>query len=254
MRILLVFFITVLISETIFLLELSFSTNNKSHISEDIKKVNTSPDIQIHTYEVQNSDYKNGKIFVVKIPKSKMIFQVSQNPSEFDFFVNANFFSDKPLGEVVINGRTVTPQKKGGGFFIVDGDNFNFVTNNRPKNISFSSQTHLVGISKGKLNHSIMFQNWSKLQTYRILLGKDKNGNFVLLHSDRYGLVSIREICEIGIKEGLIEALVFDGGNSVDVNLQHNLFNHSFSVIPRPIRSLNKDWNPPIYICGNFVN
>ena len=250
MKILLVItsFILVELVPMIFLL----SEGNSTSVSTTRKVIHSSNKCEVSSYNVNNSKYSDGKIYSIKIFKNKMNFEVTKNPSNFDFSINSNFFASKPLGEVIIDSKIVNRRVYGGGFFISNGKNFDFTINSRPKNINYSSQTHLVGIKNGKLNNSIMYQRWSKVSAYRILLGKDRYGNFLALHSDRYSPISIKEICEIGIKEGMIVGLVFDGGTSVDVKINDGLYSHRFSVVPNFTRAFDKDLQPPVYIAGNF--
>lgn len=228
------------------------SKANKTSISNKSQVHHSTNNCEIKSWDIENSDYKDGKIYVIKIKKSKMSFVVTKNPSKYDFYINANFFADKPIGEVMINKKIINKKKSNGGYFVSDGKNFDFTLSQRPKNISYSSQTHLVGIKNGKLNNSIMYQKWSRSSAYRILLGKDKDGNFIAIHSNRYSPTSIKTICEIGIKEGMITGLVFDGGTSVDVSIKDGLYYHSFNVVPDFARNFNKDLKPPVYIAGNF--
>jgi len=234
------------------LIRVTVPNSNKQSLVNKTNLNYSSSNCEVKSWVVKNSDYTNGKIFVVRIKKNKMSFVVTKKPSDYDFYINANFFADRPIGEVMIDKKVINKRKSGGGYFVSSQDNFDFTINSRPRNVSYSSQTHLVGIKNGKLNSGIMYQRWSKASAYRILLGKDKQGNFVALHSDRYAQVSIQQICEIGIKEGLVTGLVFDGGTSVDVEINDGLFSHGFSVVPSFARSFNKDLQPPVYIAGNF--
>jgi len=191
-------------------------------------------------------------ITVIKINKNKMSFVVTKNPSEYDFYINANFFADRPIGEVMIDNKIINKKKNNGAYFVSNKNGFDFTVNSRPNNINYSSQTHLVGIKNGKLNNTIMHQGWSKKQVYRILLGKDKDGNFLALHTNRLSYASIKDICEMGIKEGMIVGLIFDGGPSVNVNIKDGSYTHNFNAVPNVIRKIKWELNPPIYIAGNF--
>jgi len=230
---------------------------SKNNISKHIFTPKTeyqSENCKINFYPITNSKYSNGKIFVIKIFKNKMKFEVTKSPNKFDFYINSNFFSSKPIGEVLINNKVEIKRKNNGGFFVSHNNFFDFTVNKRPNNVKFSTQTHLVGIKNGKINYGIMHQRWSRFPAYRILLGKDKEGNFVALHSDRYAQISIKEICEIGIREGLITGLVFDGGTSVDVEINDGTYSHEFSAVPSFARNFHKNLQPPVYIVGNFKN
>ena len=67
-----------------------------------------------------------------------------------------------------------------------------------------------------------MHSSFARIQTYRTLLGKNSNGDLILLHSGDDGLLSIRDICKLGLKEGIINGLIFDGGSSVEIKVKDN--------------------------------
>lgn len=252
MKTLLVFFLAFVSYNGYNLFKLVTSKSNLEKIENSSISHHNSKNCEVKSWNVQNSKYKNGNVYVIKIKKSKMSFVVTKNPSNYDFYINANFFANRPIGEVMIDKKIVNKKKSGGGYFVSDGKNFDFTLYSRPSNVKYSSQTHLIGIKNGKLNNGIMYQRWSKTSAYRILLGEDKDGNFIALHSDRYAPISIKEICEIGIKEGIVTGLVFDGGTSVDVKIKDGFYSHGFSVVPDFARSFSYELKPPIYIAGNF--
>lgn len=231
---------------------LIFSKGNVISISNHQNIIHVSRNCEISSFNVNNSNYIDGKIYCIKIFKNKMNFQVTENSKNFDFSINSNFFSSKPLGEVIINKKVINKRSSGGGFFTSKNGIFNVTTKNRPLDVDFSSQTHLIGIINGKLNSNVFKAEWAKKQFYRMLVGKDSKNNLLILHSDRYALISIEDICKVGKKNGIVTGLIFDGGSSVDVNLNDEMFNHSFQALPTILREFKKNTTPPIYIVGNF--
>lgn len=252
MKIIIIILFTILSLNIVPIVDMTTSNNNLSKQIFTSKTEYESNNCKVSFYPIINSKYSDGKIFVIKIFKNKMKFEVTKSPSKYDFYINSNFFSTKPLGEVLINDKIEIKKKNRGGFFVSQNNSFDFTINKRPNNVTFSSQTHLIGIKNGKINKSIIKPKWSRKSTYRILLGEDVDGNFVAIHSNRFAMISIKEICEIGLKEKLVTGLVFDGGTSVDVNINDGFYNHSFSAVPKFIRFFSKDLSPPVYISGNF--
>ena len=231
---------------------LFFSKGNIKSVSTHQNIVHTSTNCEVSSFNVNNSNYADGKIYCVKIFKNKMNFEVTKNPSDFDFSINSNFFASRPLGEVIIGKKLINKRAKGGGFFSSKDGNFDVTTGNRPSNVEYSSQTHLVGIRNGELNSNVLNAGWSKAQYYRILIGKDSYGNLIILHSNRFALVSIKDICKVGKSVGMTTGLIFDGGASVDVSITDGLYSHSFQALPTIARKFKKNVTPLIYIAGNF--
>jgi len=209
-------------------------------------------DRQTKNYVIKKVKNDKTKVHVIKIKKNKMNFVVTKDPTNYDFYINANFYDKGPIGEVIIDNKMIQKKNKNGGYFISNNDGFDFTINSRPKNVNYSSQTHLVGIKNCKLNNSIMYQKWSRIKTFRILLGKDIDGNFMVIHTDRFSESSIKELCEIGISEGMIVGLVYDGGPSVNIRFKDGVYIHGFNAVPNFIRKTKKGLEPPIYIAGNF--
>jgi hypothetical protein len=249
---------TLLIITSFFLIELVplsslfLSKGNLQSVSKTKNTVHTSNNCEVFSFDVNNSNYVDGKIYCIKIYKNRMNFEVTKNPSDFDFSINSNFFASRPLGEVIIGKKLINKRAKGGGFFSSKDGNFDVTTGNRPSNVEYSSQTHLVGIRNGELNSNVLNAGWSKAQYYRILVGKDSYGNLIILHSNRFALVSIKDICKVGKSVGMTTGLIFDGGASVDVSITDGLYSHSFQALPTIARKFKKNVTPLIYIAGNF--
>jgi hypothetical protein len=86
------------------------------------------------------------------------------------------------------------------------------------------------------------------------LIGKNKGGDLIIIHSDVLGLVSIEDICKFGVAQGIKDGLLFDGGSSVDIGIKTNKLNYSFKSVPsfaKPFMGIDE---PPIYIVGNEKN
>jgi hypothetical protein len=62
---------------------LFFSKGNIKSVSTHQNIVHTSTNCEVSSFNVNNSNYADGKIYCVKIFKNKMNFEVTKNPSDF---------------------------------------------------------------------------------------------------------------------------------------------------------------------------
>ena len=201
--------------------------------------------------------YKGNSMTVITIDPNSIEFGVKRrNQVNDDFFMNANFFnkSGKEIGEVVINGKTINERTESGGFFYVKNGKPGISLYSRPKGVQFSVQTKYVGINNGVINKRIVDTKVNSQGACRTILGKNKKGQIILIHSDRTSSVSMREISEFAITQGMINGILFDGGSSVDIGIKTNKLNYSFKSVPsfaKPFMGIDE---PPIYIVGNEKN
>jgi len=202
---------------------------------------------------VKKISFGTGDIFIVKIFKNKMSYKVdSKNDENVDFYLNSNFFTNQsPIGEVLVNGKLINKKVKMGGYFTSNGGNPKITLYSRPSSL-YSTQTKYIGIKNGVLNESMFKSKLSKWKTYRTLLGKDKDGNLILIHSGRNGLVSIKDISIMGKSEGMIDALIFDGGSSIEVLVKDNNYVHRYHSVSDIDKKRLKIHKPFSYITGKF--
>jgi hypothetical protein len=202
---------------------------------------------------VKKISFGTGDIFIVKIFKNKMSYKVdSKNDENVDFYLNSNFFTNQsPIGEVLVNGKLINKKVKMGGYFTSNGGNPTITLYSRPSSL-YSTQTKYIGIKNGVLNESMFKSRLSKWKTYRTLLGKDKDGNLILIHSGRNGLVSIKDISIMGKSEGMIDALIFDGGSSIEVLVKDNNYTHLYHSVSDIDKKRLKIHKPFSYITGKF--
>lgn len=201
-------------------------------------------------FTVKSELFSKNDLTIITIKKNSMEFGVTtKQPHKNDFYMNSNFFdlSGRPIGEVVVNGKTIKGRNSGGGFFYTVNGEPMISVGSHPKNVKNCSQTNYVGIINGKINKRVTNHGVNKKDAYRTLIGKNENGDLLIIHSNRMGMVSMNEICEFGIKKGIKTGLIFDGGSSVDVGIN----GHSFESVPIGKGLLGID-NPPVYIVGNF--
>ena len=197
--------------------------------------------------------FGKGDVFIIKIFKNKMNYTVdTKNNGNVDFYLNSNFFTNQsPIGEVVVNGKSINKKVKRGGYFTSNGGNPAITLYSRPSSL-YSTQTKYIGIKNGVLNESMFKSRLSKWKTYRTLLGKDKDGNLILIHSGKNGLVSIKDISTIGKSEGMIDALIFDGGSSIEVLVKDGNYTHCYHSVSDIDKKRLKIHKPFTYITGKF--
>lgn len=219
----------------------------------DGKIIHSSDRCLIKTIPLISHSFFKNKLYVVKIFKSRMNFDVvTSNEGNYDFYINSNFFSKTgPLGEVKSNGQILNNSYSRGGYFSGVGSKFN-ITSKKQKNTSYSSQTHLMGIINGNLNKKIFHNKFGKLKTHRILVGNDKNGNLVIIHSDYLSKINLEELCILGKNEGILNGLIYDGGSSIEIKIKDGSFIHKFHTLPNVIKKVVNIHKPFVYIVGNF--
>jgi hypothetical protein len=203
---------------------------------------------------ISKKKFGNGEIYTVKILKNKMNYKVdTDNREKVDFYLNSNFFTPtSPIGEVIVNGKVVNGKVKRGGYFTSNGGVPTITLNNRPPS-SYSTQTKYVTIKNGILNKSMFVSRLSKWKTYRTLLGKDKEGNLILIHSGVNGLVSVEDITLMGKSEGMVNALMFDGGSSIEILVKDGNFIHKYHSVSDEDKKRFKIHKPFVYITGKFI-
>ena len=209
---------------------------------------------QSNRCSVRKSTFGSGDVYIIKIFKGKMNYKVNtKNDGNFDFYLNSNFFTNtNPIGEVIVNGKIINKKVNRGGYFSSNGNNPTISLYDRPISL-YSTQTKYIGIKNGVLNQSMFKSKLSKWKTYRTLLGKDKDGNLILIHSGKNGLVSIEDICVMGKSEGMINALIFDGGSSIEVLVKDGNYKHNYHSVSDDTKKRLKIHKPFSYITGKFI-
>lgn len=203
---------------------------------------------------IVTEQYNGISLTVVTIKKNSMDFSVvTENPTNNDFYMNSNFFtpSAKPIGEVISNGVKINSRVKGGGFFYTKNGQPMITIGKHPKNVDNCSQTSYVGIINGVVNEKMVNRGVNKQKAYRTLIGKNLDGDLVIIVSNRLGLISMGDISNFGISKGIRLGLIFDGGSSVDIGINND---YSFKSVPGIGKKLGKIHEPPVYIVGNFKN
>jgi hypothetical protein len=196
--------------------------------------------------------YEN-QFTVYRIPKDSMDFKIGKvPPADADFYLNGNFFSDQPLGLVVIEGKRHAKRKTGGGYFFVRNGKAHVRALECPKMTEYASQTILWGIDDGTVNDALLKKTHALKPTYRTLMGEDEHANIWVIASNRTGLVTIEEMVNYALKIGLVEAVLFDGGSSVEYKFTDGEREESFKAMNGWIKKYKRIQEPPVFIYGNF--
>lgn len=196
----------------------------------------------------------NKKFHVITFKKDKVKFGVSNSTKgNFNFYVNSNFFGTdgKAIGGVVMNGKRTNQRVNKGGSFIVKDGKPNIVFGS-VENCQYESQSIIWVLKNGVKNNTMLKQPHAKKEVMRLLMGKNKKGEIVVIHSNQYILVTMTEIVNVAIENGLTDAIILDSGSSVDLMLTNGSFSHSVKSVPSNIKSLIGIKEPPVYITGSF--
>jgi hypothetical protein len=196
--------------------------------------------------------FVNNNFNVYVFNPKKVTFGVSSTrPLGKKFYMNSNFFNKKSIGLVVENGVKKSNRVLGGGYFYVTGKKVNIERGHCPKNVDQASQTILWGIDNGVVNKSLIKQSHSKQLTYRNIVGKDKNGNIIFVVSNFGGIVTIKDVIDEGVKQGIVEGVLFDGGTSLEYNFNDGKYSTSFISLSDNGKKLIGVDKPTTYIYVN---
>ncbi len=193
--------------------------------------------------------YSNNNFNIFMFDPKKVNFGVSSSrPEGKKFYMNSNFFNKTAIGLVVEEGVKKSSRVKGGGYFYVSNGNVNVKRGECPKYTDYASQTILWGIDNGEINTSLIQQPHAKKLTYRNIVGKNKNGEIIFIASKFGGTVSIKDVIDEGINQGMVEGILFDGGSSVEYKFDDERYSTSFISLSDTSKKLMKIDKPTTYI------
>jgi hypothetical protein len=196
--------------------------------------------------------YTNNNFDIYVFNPNKVTFGVSSSrPSGKKLYMNSNFFNKKAIGLVVENGVKKSSRVPGGGYFYVSNGNVNVKRGGCPRNTDYASQTILWGIDNGVTNKSLMRQRHAKQLTYRNIVGKNKNGEIIFVVSNFGGVVTIEDVINEGVKQGMVEGILFDGGSSVEHVFNDGKYSTSFIALSDGGKKLLNINKPTTYIYVN---
>ena len=192
----------------------------------------------------------NFDIFVFN-PKKVSFGVATSRPSNKKFYMNSNFFNKTAIGLVVENKIKKSNKVPGGGYFYTSNGVANVQRGICPKKTEYASQTILWGISNSKINKSLIRQPHAKILTYRNIVGKNKRGEIIFVISNLGGIVTIEDIIQEGLNQGMIEGVLFDGGSSVEYKFDDGNYSRYFTSMSDLCKSIIKIDKPKTYIYVN---
>ena len=193
------------------------------------------------------------RMVLIKISQSAFEFKLDTLPRN-PIYINSSFFDStgKPIGRVVLDYQALHSNKvKSGGFFCIYQGKPEIQTSIPLKQPQYLCQTRFVGIRNGKIQENICNTPKNKALNYRSVLGFNQKGDFYILHSGRWGFVSMRELLETAKAEGFVNALVFDSGSSLEVGCKTEQIDHEFKAYPNWIKEYFNIRKPSVYITAH---
>lgn len=213
------------------------------------RKTNTSKVVHINR-GVKILKNNNFDIYIFEDRNSK--FGVSSSkPKDKRFYMNSNFFNRNAIGLVVENGVKKSNRIPGGGYFYTLNGYPNISKGFCPKNVKFASQTILWGINKGMKNNFLIHQNHAKVLTYRNMVGKNKKGDIIFIVSNFGGIVKIEDVINEGIKQGMVDGILFDAGSSLEYEFNDGKFCSKFISLSHLSKKILGIDEPTTYIYSN---
>jgi len=206
--------------------------------------------------EVSSMPYDDATFNVMKVPPGKMKFTVQRGrPDDADFYINSNFFhkGGKQIGEIVIDGSTQNPPVRGGSYFFVRDGAPGVSAYDHPENAEYSTQSVISVINDGVPNKTLYRMNHAKFKTSRSVIGQDEAGNTYVISTSLTSKVSIEQITEFAVRLGIVEAMVPDGGTSVDYKLSNGKSSVEVKVMPHFLKQYLDIDEPQVYIVGNLL-
>jgi hypothetical protein len=205
-------------------------------------------------YSVHTNYYKG--LTTIKIKKESFKYQVDASDHCFDFYMNASFFkaNEDIIGLVKINHKIVNPRYLAAnrlGFFNVDAKGRPSIQTN-PDLYPFSVQTKYVGITNGIINERLTKGKLNTSKLYRSIMGISDNGDLIIIHSSRWGFISMHDLCSYALKNGLRNALIFDGGSSIDIGIKIANSSYYYRSIPNFFKYIFGIKKPKVYIVGSI--
>ena len=197
----------------------------------------------------------NSKFNIFRISKNEMNFGVSTTkPEDSDFYINSNFFEEggQPIGLVVVDGLRHSDRIAGGGYFYVVNGIPHVKVGQCPTMTEFASQSKFWVLNDGVKNQRLLNAESSKVLTERIIIGEDSKGNIMVVGTSDGNSATIEETIDFAIENGMVEAILLDGGSSVDYKFKDTTSEYIVKSLPSVIKFFGGIDEPPVYICGNY--
>lgn len=198
---------------------------------------------------------RDGLVNVIVLKKKSLSYEVvNKNHRSYDFYMNANYFTKEniPVGEVIINKKTYSKINNGTGFFTTDGNTPSFSYVKHSKDVKYSCQTHTPLIRNGNGYPKIFSKKWAKIKLPRLVIGENKYGDIIIIHTIEDTRCSVSEMYEISKNQGMVNALMFDGGASIEIGLRYKNFKYRYQIVSDLERKFFNVPTPSVFIVGNF--
>jgi hypothetical protein len=212
--------------------------------------------VEIKKIKIGNYGLARSHVNFIKIKKNTANFQVvNKNHESHDIWINANYFTKNgtPIGEVRIDGKNITKKRPGGAYFTSNGHNPRLYFGRRPNKVLFSSQTHTPIIINGKPCYRIFNQRWARKKLPRLIVGKDSDGNLCIVHTIGLTACTVREFYEIARDLRMKNAMMFDGGASIEVGIKDGTKTYEYQIIGDVQRKIGDVPTPTVFIVGDFI-
>lgn len=151
---------------------------------------------------------------------------------------------------VKIAGESLSPKRPGGAFFTSNGGEPAFYFGRRPNTVLYAAQTHTRLINKGKPNQKILSQSWAKNQLPSLVVGKDEEGNFCVMHTIGLTACSVRQFYQIAWNLDFVDALIFDGGLSIEVGVSDGFRTYKYQIVSDLHRKMGDVPTPKVFYGG----
>jgi len=204
-----------------------------------------------------STDYQNEEVIIMSNNNfnifvfNSQTFKVSTDkPNNMTFYMNANFFDKKGenIGLVVVDGKRKSSRVRGGGYLYTLNGKTTVSSKTCPYYTDYSAQSILWAIDNGVINHRLLNQSHANQLTYRTLVGQNKEGDIIIIASKDGGVVTIRDIVNKATDLSVIEAILFDGGTSVDYEFDNGEFSVGFNSLSNFSKFLMGIDTPSSYI------
>lgn len=210
-----------------------------------------------HYYDIYDSNIisvkSNLKYHIITFKKDKTSFEVTKNKKNYDFYVNSNFFTKNQnvIGGLVIDGKKQNSQLNKGGSFVVKNKK-PYIIFNRVKKCEHLSQSIIWVIKDGNFNKRMLEQPHANKKVMRLLMGKNSNGEIVVIHSNPLVFVNMSDIVNYAKSQNVVDGIILDSGSSVDLSLGTKDYSHSIKALPSFVKKKININEPVVYIAGNF--
>lgn len=216
----------------------------------------TTSRVEVKKVEIGDFGLAKSHVNFIRVKKNTAKFKVvNENHQVHDLWINANYFAKNgtPIGEVKIDGNSITKKSPGGAFFTSNGSEPAFYFGSRPNKVLYAAQTHTPLINKGKPNQKIFNRSWAKKQLPRLVVGKDAEGNFCVIHTIGLTACSVRQFYHIARDLGLVDALMFDGGLSIEVGVRDGFRTYKYQIAIDLHRKLDDVPTPRVFMVADFI-